>query len=128
MTNTITIAIAEDHDLYRQGLRNMLTQWGYSGTINAVNGQDLAKQLTETETLPHICIIDIEMPVMNGPATTALIKENWPQIKVIGHSMLDAANEMLGSGAEKFVLKGDIEGLRASLHKMSSELASTYCH
>ena len=84
MDRTITIAIADDELLFRQGLRAIL---GKSENLNilfdAENGNDLMQQLRSADTLPEIVITDLKMPELNGVEATKLIRKEFPDIKII---------------------------------------------
>ena len=84
--NEVKIAIVDDHQMLREGLFNCLTIWGYSVIIQACNGKDLLDKLSEV-TLPDICILDLNMPVLNGYETINILKKTWPTIKILVFSM-----------------------------------------
>ncbi len=71
------------------------------------------------EFLPDVVLMDVRMPVMGGPAATRLIKESWPQVKVIALSMYaDQEAEALAAGADAFV--GKEEALDRLLELLSA--------
>lgn len=84
--STFSIAIADNHQLVRQTLIHILTSFGYHVIMEAENGKSLIEKL-EAGELPHICIIDIRMPLLDGYETTEYIKQNWPSIKVLIFSL-----------------------------------------
>ncbi len=85
---TITIAITDDHTLFVNGLAHVLqSQPGISVILTAANGQQLIDKLQQADTLPHICLLDISMPVMNGYETLPVLTRRWPGIRVIVLSM-----------------------------------------
>ena len=80
---------------------------GYKVTHDASHGQDLIKQLAPA-SLPDIVLMDINMPVMDGYATTTWLRNNHPAIKVLALSTMDAEAaiiKMIKSGACGYVLK-----------------------
>jgi two-component system chemotaxis response regulator CheB len=80
--NTINIAIADDHQELRRSISNMFKKdERFHLNIEARNGTELLNQLTEKEM--NVVILDIRMPVLNGIETLELIKEKYPNIKVI---------------------------------------------
>ena len=109
MDNSILIAIADDHTLLRKGLADLIDSFGpFKVIIEAGDGKDLLMQLQTAKVLPHICILDINMPELDGFGALLQIKRNWPDIKVLALSMYN--NEftiirMLRSGANGYLLK-----------------------
>lgn len=82
----IRLFIADDHKLFRLGLRNILEQFdGVQVTGEAENGNDLLHQLNST--LADIVLLDINMPGMDGLTALPLIVKNHPRMKVIMLSM-----------------------------------------
>lgn len=83
----VLVAYAEDHHLVRDALINNLEQTGkVKMIVTADNGADLIKGIRESDTLPDVCLLDIEMPVMNGFDTSMYIKKEWPGIKILALS------------------------------------------
>ncbi|MFA5328891.1 MAG: response regulator transcription factor [Prolixibacteraceae bacterium] len=83
---TIKVILADDHQLFREGLANLLADFPEIEVIaQAVNGKDAidkAKQLN-----PDVVIMDINMPDLDGVEATAQLLKEKPGIKVIGLSM-----------------------------------------
>jgi len=106
MPTTIKIAIADDHEGVRGGLRLMLEGFGFEVIIEADNGEDLISKITHGSKFPDLCILDFNMPVMNGMETTIALKSEWRSIKIIGFSMNDDGGYiMLSKGADRFLSK-----------------------
>jgi DNA-binding NarL/FixJ family response regulator len=106
MENKI-IALVDDHVLLRSGLAGMLKESGYQVLFEADNGKEFTEKI-KREPLPDIVLLDINMPVMDGYATAAWIKTNYPDIKVLALSMYDdeeAIIKMLKNGARGYILK-----------------------
>lgn len=104
----IKIAIADDHKYLRVHLAEILSDFGYKIVLLAENGRELIDGIAQSKQLPDICIIDINMPVMDGFAATREVKRRWPALKIIGYSINDEKNiiaEMFRCGADRFLNK-----------------------
>lgn len=105
---TITLAIADDHEILRSGVSQLLSRYGFQVLMEANNGQELIEQLKSAAQLPDICILDINMPEKNGYETLAEIRELWPDMKILALSMYDNEHgiiRMYKSGANGYLLK-----------------------
>jgi DNA-binding NarL/FixJ family response regulator len=116
----ITLIIADDHEITRDGISTMLRKFKDIEIVaEASNGQQLI-QLAE-RYLPNVILTDIQMPIMNGIEATRILTKRFPAIAVIALSMMDSPfliSEMMHAGANGYLLKGDpkdeiIEGIRA---------------
>jgi DNA-binding NarL/FixJ family response regulator len=107
MNEKITIYLVDDHNLFREGLRLLLSKVPFVGTIHeASDGQEFIDNLMQVK--PDIVLIDIEMPVLNGIKATQKAMELIPELKIIALSMY--ADEsyytyMIEAGAKGFLLK-----------------------
>jgi Response regulator containing a CheY-like receiver domain and an HTH DNA-binding domain len=108
MTNqSATIAIVDDHAVMRKGMTFRLKTVGFNVIMEAENGKQFLDQL-KNGTVPDVCILDINMPVMNGFETLKRLKAEFPEMRVIFFSMnddktyIDKAMEM---GADAYVTK-----------------------
>ncbi|WP_118973995.1 response regulator transcription factor [Taibaiella koreensis] len=122
----ITIAIADDHTIMRNGLAELIKTMGaYEVVLQAHNGRELLELLQTTTIVPDICILDINMPELNGYETTAQLKQHYPSIKVMALSMFDnefSIVRMLRSGAKGFLHKGaDPDELSNALQTLHTE-------
>ena len=103
----IRLLLADDHTILRQGLRSLLEkESGMSIVAEAENGKDTIALARKTS--PHVVVIDVAMPDLNGiDATRKIVKDN-PGIKVValsGHPDRRFVVEMLKAGASGYVLK-----------------------
>lgn len=107
---TINIAIADDHTLFRKGLKSILnSNKNFQVIIEAEDGRDLIEKLSVSTKLPDICLLDIDMRPMNGYDTAKAITKQWPAIKTIALSMYTIEYciiNMLRNGARGFLTKG----------------------
>ena len=107
-TNKILIAIVDDHTLFRNGVAALMNEFDELAiSFQAENGEQM-QQLIKKHPLPEVILMDINMPVMDGYVTTAWLKANYPQIKVLALSMFEDDNaviRMIRSGAGGYILK-----------------------
>jgi NarL family two-component system response regulator LiaR len=104
---SIKVIIADDHLVIRSGIRAVLSVYdGVELAGEAVNGQE-AVELCE-KYRPHVVLMDIMMPVMDGIEATASIMERWPDTRIIMLSSYKDAELVEGSlkaGAISYLLK-----------------------
>ncbi|MCA9784823.1 MAG: response regulator transcription factor [Candidatus Cloacimonetes bacterium] len=103
----VRIFLADDHRLFRSGLRMMLDRLADIEVIGeADNGLDALVALKEL--VPRVALLDISMPGLNGIELTRRIKQSHPQIVVVILSMHDERAfvlESLRAGADGYLLK-----------------------
>jgi len=132
---TIRVAIADDHAILRAGLGGLISSLGGLALMHsAPNGRALLDWLEQTPVAPHVCILDINMPVMNGYETAAAIRKNFPAVRTLALSMYDKEESiirMLRAGAAGYMLKdsepGELRNALESVHRHGvyhSELTS----
>ena len=104
----INIALVDDHVLLRNGLANLIKSFGdYNILFEADNGKRFIEKL-KAKQLPHIVLMDINMPEMDGYETTLWLKNNHPEVNVLSLSMYDNENSvirMFKAGAKGYILK-----------------------
>ena len=102
------IVIVDDHTMFRKGLCMLIDLFPqYHILFDAENGKDFIAKLTP-DNLPDIVLLDISMPVMDGYDTAIWIKNNYPEIKILALSTMDADTaiiKMIQRGAKGYVLK-----------------------
>jgi DNA-binding NarL/FixJ family response regulator len=103
----IKIAIADDYKIYRDGLKVGLTADENIEIVGeADNGEDLLK-LLETHS-PDVILMDLKMPIMDGMEATKLVRQKYPQIKVLVITMYEDDKfiiHMMENGANGYLLK-----------------------
>ncbi len=108
MPDTRYIAIVDDHAMFRKGLAVLINLFpNYKVLFDASNGKDFIAQLNKKH-LPDIVLMDINMPEMDGYATAEWLRNNYPEIKILALSTMDAETaiiKMIKSGAKGYVLK-----------------------
>lgn len=103
----IKIILADDHQMFLDGLSSLLSQLKEVQVLAAVkSGSEVLEKLKELS--PDLVIVDLNMPVLNGIETTKAIKSKYPEIKILGLTMendLDSVTAMLEAGASGYILK-----------------------
>ncbi|MBL7932528.1 MAG: response regulator transcription factor [Bacteroidia bacterium] len=103
----IKIAVVDDQHLFRTGMTSMLKDYEELNVIvQCSNGKELMQALKRHT--PHVVLLDIEMPVMNGVETTELLRQRYPDIKIIILTMYDEEEliyDLINKGAHGFLLK-----------------------
>jgi two-component system response regulator NreC len=104
---TITIFLADDHTIVRQGLAKLLeVEPNFRVVGEAENGREAVNKVEELK--PNIVIMDIAMPLLNGIEATRQIKKIHSQTKVIilsMHSHDRYISELFSLGASGYLLK-----------------------
>jgi DNA-binding NarL/FixJ family response regulator len=105
--DVIKVAIADDHHLFRTGVRTTLSmRKDIQMVAEAENGMQLLNLLKHIK--PDVVLLDIQMPIMDGLTTLPEIKKLYPDIKVImlsmhnDHSMI---SKMMEIGANSYLTK-----------------------
>jgi DNA-binding NarL/FixJ family response regulator len=105
--NIIKVIIADDHVLFRQGVKTALSvKKDVELIAEADNGMQLLNLLKHME--PDVVLLDIQMPIMDGITTLPEIRKLYPQVKVIilsmhnDHSMISKLMEI---GANSYLTK-----------------------
>jgi DNA-binding NarL/FixJ family response regulator len=103
----ITVLLADDHLMVRDGLRYILEAAGDIEIIAlASNGKEAVAQALSN--CPNVAVIDISMPVMDGIEATRQILENCPNTRIVTLSMYhteEYVRRALKAGALGYVLK-----------------------
>jgi DNA-binding NarL/FixJ family response regulator len=109
---TIKVLLADDHQVMREGLRRIIDEENDLMTIaEAADGME-ALQLAR-ETVPDVIVMDINMPKMNGIDATQQIKEELPEIQIVGLSFYDdkeVKEDMRNAGASAYLSKTEASG------------------
>jgi DNA-binding NarL/FixJ family response regulator len=105
----LRVLIADDHEVVRRGICEMVRQHPHLQVCGeASDGRQAVKIAAELK--PHIVIIDIGMPQLNGLEATRQIVHQDPDVKVLVLTMHESeqiVREVLGAGARGYLLKSD---------------------
>jgi DNA-binding NarL/FixJ family response regulator len=106
--DTIRVLIADDHTLFRDGLKSLLVSVNDVDVVGeASTGQDTIDLAVETQ--PDIVLMDIQMPGINGIEATRQILHQAPHVGIIMLTMFeddDSVFAAMRAGARGYVLKG----------------------
>ncbi len=116
---SIKISIAEDNHFLAKAIKEKLSFFDdLSIKFIAKNGAELIGKLEENHNI-DVILMDIQMPVMDGIKATELVKNKYPQIKIIMLTVVDDDNcifKSIQSGANGYLLKEiDAENLHKSI-------------
>ena len=103
-----TILIADDHEIVRAGVRNLIESGGYSCCGEASDGREAVKMAEKLQ--PDVAILDVTMPELNGIEAAKQVLKLCPTTKVLVFTVHDAEQvvmEIFRSGAHGYVLKSD---------------------
>ena len=103
----ISIVIADDHEIFRDGFRAMTKKFPEVKLIGeAENGRDLIELIEKTK--PDVVLTDIKMPKMDGIEATRQLIKSKSNVNIIALSMFDEDNlisDMLEAGAKGYLIK-----------------------
>lgn len=104
---SIKILIADDHQLFREGLVTLLSDDPNMEVIGqAEDGKQAVEQAKKLN--PDVLIMDIGMPIINGIEATGILKKELPDLKVIGltmHAEKNFIKGLLEAGAYGYLFK-----------------------
>ena len=116
---TPDIIIVDDHLIFRQGLKSIITIENIATVIaEASNGIEFIKLLSDHK--PDLVLMDIDMPQMNGIIATQKALELMPDLKIIALTMFGDEEyyyKMIDLGVKGFILKSSgINELEKAIH------------
>ena len=107
ITKKPNIIIVDDHLIFRQGLKSIITLENIANVIGeASNGIEFIEILSDLK--PDLVLMDIDMPRMNGLDATEKALEILPELKIIAFSMFSNEEyyyKMIDRGVKGFILK-----------------------
>jgi two-component system nitrate/nitrite response regulator NarL len=103
----IKVLVADDHPVVRKGLQICLAKQGNMRIVGeAADGDEALRKARELS--PHVVLMDISMPGMNGLAVTEVLRKELPQIKVLilsVHNNKEYIFRVIQAGAHGYVSK-----------------------
>lgn len=129
----IQIAIADDHEIVRDGVKVLLEdEPGLDIIGEAETGKEAVNLCSSVKRDIDLFIMDITMPEMDGIEATKIIKQKFPDIKVLALTMLSEdqhIRKMIKAGASGYILKSSgkqelikaINTIMAGQHYFSNE-------
>jgi len=103
----IKVLVADDHPVVRKGLLSCLTRHSHIRVVGeAADGDEALRKARELR--PHVVLMDISMPEMNGLAVTEVLRKEAPEVKVLVisvHRNRDAIFRVIQAGAHGYVSK-----------------------
>jgi DNA-binding NarL/FixJ family response regulator len=122
MSPLITVILADDHPLFRAGLRDVITA---DTSLRIVgeggNGEDALMLIRDFS--PSIAILDIDMPKLGGLAVAREVQRLKTEVDIIFLTMYkdeDLFNEAMNAGASAYVLKDSaVNDILAAIHTVA---------
>lgn len=106
-TKQIRIMIAEDHELYLDALLKIINKNSSIEVVaTASNGADLIEKLKTN--IVDLVLLDFRMPIMDGMETAEVIKEKYPDVKIVMltmHNRTSIIKKMIKIGINGYILK-----------------------
>jgi DNA-binding NarL/FixJ family response regulator len=102
------ILIVDDHPLFLDGLKNLLTMRGIEVVGTATDGLEALEKARALK--PEVILMDIQMPQLNGLAATRLIKAEQPKVKIVMLTYSENDEDLfeaIKSGACGYLLKAE---------------------
>jgi DNA-binding NarL/FixJ family response regulator len=120
MEDSVRVLIADDHPLFREGMRGRLDRVADVAVVGEAASGDEAVELAH-KLDPHVILMDIKMPGLNGIEATREIHQASPQIGVLVLTMFeddDSVFAAMRAGAKGYLLKdsggeGVVHAIRA---------------
>jgi DNA-binding NarL/FixJ family response regulator len=107
MGTKIKVFIVDDHDIFRDGIKLLLSSGQLAEVVGeASNGQEFLDKIESVK--PDVVLMDIAMPVLDGIETTRRVKETEHDFKILALTMFGDEKyyyQMIQSGVKGFVLK-----------------------
>ena len=126
MSEPYRMILADDHQILTSGLKMTIDEWEEFSVIGvAHNGRETVEM---TRTLhPDLVLMDMRMPVLSGGEAAAMIKHEFPQVRIAALTTFDDTETVMAAlraGVDGFFLKViEPERLRESLHSVMNGIS-----
>lgn len=125
-----TVLVAEDNEVVRQTLLELIREWGFEVVGEARDGAEAAEMARRLR--PGVVLIDMKMPRMDGVESTKLILRDLPNTRVIMVSAYDdpgLRRDAEEAGVWRYILKGSpasivLEAIAEAGRKQDAEPAA----
>ena len=130
METNINVVIIDDHNIIIEGLEMLLS---FRKEINIVqtynDANDFISDLRNQKYIPHIVLIDLMMPTINGYEAAKILKKEFPAVRIIILSM-DCASKTIYDLVEKIGVEGYLSKKISAkeLYFALKQVASGYVH
>jgi DNA-binding NarL/FixJ family response regulator len=84
---TITVAVVDDHTIMRSELSKHIELMGFNVVVQAENGKKAIDKINEAPQKPSVCLLDLNMPVMDGIAAARQLSKLYPNMRILGNSV-----------------------------------------
>lgn len=105
----LRILLADDHAIVRRGLKELMEEHiGWSVCAEAATGRQAVELAVEHR--PHVAVLDLSMPELNGLEATRRIRQALPETEVLVFTMHESdelVRQVLAAGARGYLLKSD---------------------
>jgi len=106
MKNEIRVVIADDHSIFRDGLRRVIEQAGFRVVAEEADGEAALERIRQLR--PDVAVLDIDMPVRDGLSVTRALQQERLAIHVVILTMHNDElhlEEALGLGVKGYIVK-----------------------
>jgi two-component system nitrate/nitrite response regulator NarL len=104
---SFSVIVADDQPFYLKGFCSALEKRGdCKQIITAVNGEQLIRAALESK--PQLILVDIIMPIINGIQATRVLKEEMPEVKIVGLALYQPERlieKFMAAGADGYLFK-----------------------
>jgi len=121
---SIRVILADDHAIMREGLRTLLDKEEDIDVVaEAADGREVVR--LAGKLCPHVVVMDVSMPGLNGMEATRQIIDKDPQVRIVAlsmHSDRRFVSGMLKAGARGYLLKDcAFEELAAAIREVAED-------